>query len=152
LFLASGKPHALFPHGRLEAIWKSSDEVISIGHSSTSLDLSLCGTILPQAYVLADGAVEEHRFLGDKADLRPQPTYAKRSKLSPIQQDLAASRVIEPLQQPYNSRLPAPRGPHKRHSLASLHSEAEPTEDLRLRPRRVDEVNLHKLQTACWQR
>ena len=126
LLLAAGQVGGLV----LEPLRQGHDLVVDVGLARRLHDLLEGGVRLAVADVLLDGAVEDVVLLQDQADVVAQVAGVPFAQVHPVQQDFAALRHIELVQQVHDGALAGARQADQRRDPARLDGHVDAEEGL----------------------
>ncbi len=94
LLLAAGELHPALAHQRVVALREPGDELVRVGGLGGGEDLLLAGVGPGVADVVGDRVGEEHRLLGDGADLLAQPLRIELAQIASEERHPAGRLVI----------------------------------------------------------
>eukprot|EP00962_Isochrysis_galbana_P008032 scaffold2188_cov102-Isochrysis_galbana.AAC.2 len=85
------------------------DEAVRVGRARRLLHLGACGALLAISNVFGHSAEEEDRLLPDEGHLPAQPPHIELAQVDAVEQQRAALRVVEALEQRDECRLAGAR-------------------------------------------
>ena len=111
------------------------DKVVNVGRLCSLDDLLRrhLPEVGPVADVVCHAAIEEHRLLGDDADLPPEPGNVEVSDVGVVQSEGARDGVVEVLQEGDDCALAAAAGPHQCQRFPALDADVQALQDRHVR-------------------
>ncbi|NJM32738.1 MAG: hypothetical protein HC848_07675, partial [Limnobacter sp.] len=103
LFLATREFQATLAHLGLVTIGQAFNKAMDVCGVCSRFNFGLTGARAPIANVIRNGVVKQHGILGHDANLRAQRLLLHLCDVLPINQDLAVTHVVKPVQQPCQS-------------------------------------------------
>jgi hypothetical protein len=125
LLFAAGDLDPAFADDRVEPVRGAREQAVAGGLAQDLEALRVRRRRVREQQVLADGAGEQLRILGDEPDLRAQRVEVDLVARDAVVENLSRRRVIEADQQLHQRRLTGARRSDERDRLAALHAERD---------------------------